>query len=97
MRKILSVVAVAALATLGQTAFVQSAFSQAMEKEMTGEVMNINTTTHMVTVGDTTMKWSMENSRGTKLDELSEGDQVKVVYSENQDGTNDIVDIQKAE
>ena len=67
----------------------------ALADEVSGKVQNIDTTTKMVTVGDTTLQWS-ENATGVKLDELKEGDEVKVMYEANQDGHNDIMEIMKA-
>jgi len=86
MRKMLGAVTAAALAL---TAGI------ALADEVSGKVQNIDTTTKMVTVGDKTLQWS-ENSTGVKLDELKEGDEVKVMYEANQDGHNDIMEIMKA-
>ena len=86
MRMLLGAVTAAALAL---TAGV------ALADEVSGKVQNIDTTTKMVTVGDKTFQWS-ENSTGVKLDELKEGDEVKVMYEANQDGHNDIMEIMKA-
>jgi len=90
MRKMLGAVTAAALALSAGFALAQG-----ME-EVTGKVENIDTTTKMVTVGDTALQWS-ENSTGVKLDELKEGDEVKVMYKSNTDGHNDITEIMKTE
>ena len=86
MRMLLGAVTAAAMAL---TAGV------ALADEVSGKVQNIDTTTKMVTVGDKTLQWS-ENATGVKLDELKEGDEVKVMYEANQDGHNDIMEIMKA-
>lgn len=85
MRKILGAVAAAAL-TLSA--------GVALAEEATGTVQSIDATTKMLTVGDKTFQWS-ENSTGVKLDELMEGDQVKIMYEANQDGHNDVMMIEK--
>jgi len=66
----------------------------ALADEASGEITNIDATTKMLTVGDKTFQWS-ENSTGVKLDELQEGDQVKIMYEANQDGHNDVMMIEK--
>jgi Cu/Ag efflux protein CusF len=88
MRMFLGAVTAAALAL---TAGI--ALAQAME-EVTGKIENIDATTKMVTVGDTALQWS-ENATGAKLDELKEGDEVKVKFKTNTDGHNDIMEIMK--
>ena len=85
MRTMLGAVVAAALAL---TAGV------ALADEATGTVQNIDSTTKMLTVGDKTFQWS-ENSTGVKLEELKEGDQVKIMYEANQDGHNDVMMISK--
>jgi len=85
MRKILGAVAAAAL-TLSA--------GVALAEEATGTVQSIDATTKMLTVGDKTFQWS-ENATGVKLDELMEGDQVKIMYEANQDGHNDVMMIEK--
>ena len=49
-----------------------------------------------VDVDDKPLQWS-ENSTGVKLDELKEGDKVKVMFEPNQDGHNDVMEIIKEE
>ena len=87
MRRILGAVAAAALAF---TAGV------ALADEASGEVQNIDTTMKTFTVGDKTFQWS-ENSTGVKLDEIEEGDKVKIMYEANQDGHNDVQELTKEE
>ena len=48
-------------------------------------------------MGDKTFQWSSSNSMGVKLEELKEGDQVKINFEPNQDGTNSVQSIEKAE
>jgi hypothetical protein len=64
--------------------------------EVSGEVQNIDATMKTFTVGDKTLQWS-ENSTGVKLDEIEEGDKVKVMFEANQDGHNDVMEIMKEE
>jgi hypothetical protein len=85
MRKMLGAVAAAAL-TL--TAGV------ALADEAAGTITNIDATTKMLTVGDKVFQWS-ENATGVKLEELKEGDAVKIMYEANQDGHNDVMMIEK--
>jgi hypothetical protein len=49
----------------------------------------------VLSVGDKTFL-GPRNSTGIKLDELEEGDQVKILYEPNQDGHNDVREIMKA-
>jgi hypothetical protein len=62
-----------------------------------GTIQSINQTTNRLTVGDKTFQWSSSNSMGVKLDELKEGDQIKINFEPNQDGTNSVQSIEKAE
>jgi Cu/Ag efflux protein CusF len=86
MRTILGAVTAAAL-TL--TAGV------ALADEATGTIQSIDQMTKMLTVGDKSFQWSSENSLGVKLEELQEGDQVKIMFEPNQDGTNSVQEITK--
>jgi hypothetical protein len=67
----------------------------ALADEATGTVQSIDQMTKMFTVGDKTFQWSSENSMGVKLEELQEGDQVKIMFQPNQDGTNTVQSITK--
>ncbi|HSA80982.1 MAG TPA: hypothetical protein VLE23_09170 [Geminicoccaceae bacterium] len=87
MKKILGAVAAAALAF---TAGV------ALADEVSGEVQTIDATMKTFTIDEETFQWS-ENSTGVKLDELKEGDKVKVMFEANQDGHNDVMEIMKEE
>jgi Cu/Ag efflux protein CusF len=87
MRMLLGAVTAAALA-------LSAGIALADVEEVSGKVQNIDATTKMVTVGDKTLQWS-ENATGVKLDELKEGDDVKVRFEANPDGHNDIMEIMK--
>ncbi len=86
MRKVMGLATVVALAF---TAGV------ALADEVSGKIQSIDTSMKTLTVGDKTLQWSSENSMGVKLDELKEGDQVKVMFEANQNGHNDVMEITK--
>jgi hypothetical protein len=66
----------------------------ALADEASGTITSIDAMTKMVTVGDKVFQLS-ENSTGVKLEELQEGDAVKIMYEANQDGHNDVMMIEK--
>ena len=68
----------------------------ALAEEASGEITNIDAATNMFTVGEKTFQWS-ENATGVKLEELQEGDKVKIMYEANQDGHNDVMMLEKEE
>jgi hypothetical protein len=86
MRRLLGIVTAAGLA-LGA--------GVALADEASGKIENIDLQGNKFKVGDQEFQWSSENSLGAKLDELKDGDQVKVMYEPNQDGTNDVMEIMK--
>jgi hypothetical protein len=67
----------------------------ALADETSGKIAKIDPIAKTLTVDEKTFQWSSENSMGVKLDELKEGDQVKIRYETNTDGTSDVVDIAK--
>ena len=69
----------------------------ALADEASGAIENIDTVKNTFQVGDKTFQYSSENTMGTKLDELKEGDTVKVMYDMNQDGTNTVTELTKEE
>jgi hypothetical protein len=83
---------------LGAVTAVALAFTAgvALAEEASGEITSIDTTTKMFTVGEKTFQWS-ENATGVKLEELEEGDMVKIMYEANQDGHNDVMMLEKEE
>jgi hypothetical protein len=88
MRKLVGAAAAAALLVLAQTASAD---------EATGEITDIDTVKNTFSVGDKTFQYSSENTMGAKLDEVEEGDTVKVMYDMNQDGTNTVTQLTKEE
>jgi hypothetical protein len=86
MRRLLGIVTAAGLA-LGA--------GVALADEASGKIENIDLQGNKFKVGDQEFQWSSENSLGAKLDELKDGDQVKVMYEPNSDGTNDVMEIMK--
>lgn len=88
MRRLVGVAAAAAVLVLAQTASAD---------EASGEITNIDTVKNTFSVGDKTFQWSSQNSMGTKLDEVEEGDAVKVMYDMNSDGTNTVTQLTKEE
>jgi hypothetical protein len=88
MRTILGAVTAAALTLAAGVALADVA---------EGTIQSIDQMTKMFTVGDKTFQWSSSNSMGVKLEELQEGDQVKINFEPNQDGTNSVQSIEKAE
>ena len=88
MRRLVGVAAAAAVLVPAQTASAD---------EASGEITNIDTVKNTFSVGDKTFQWSSQNSMGTKLDEVEEGDTVKVMYDMNSDGTNTVTQLSKEE
>jgi hypothetical protein len=90
MRRILGVGAAAALALMAGTAVAD---------EVTGAIENIDLTAMTFEVGGKTFAASPENTVGVKLDELMDGDEVKVVYTEETSGDDPInaMELMKAE
>jgi hypothetical protein len=90
MHKFLPVVAAAVLVTLVQAAHAG---------EVTGKVEHIDPARDTFIVGPKLLKWSEMNSQGVKLNELTEGQQVKVIYDDetSEDGKNIVVDMQRVE
>jgi len=67
----------------------------AVADEATGKIEKIDLTKNTFSVGDKNFQWSRENSLGAKLDELKDGDTVKVMYDMNQDGHNTVTQVTK--
>jgi len=67
------------------TALILSA-TLAHAASITGYVTNINSTQNRFAVGDTLFNAAANNTVGTPLDELKEGDKVTVTYSESTSG-----------
>lgn len=86
MRKFLPMIAAAVLVTLAQSAHAEI-------DEVSGKIHNIDLIRNTFSVGDKSFQWSSMNSMGVQLKQLEAGDQVKVVYDTNQDGTNDVMDM----
>jgi hypothetical protein len=86
MRRTLAISIAAALALMA---------GGALADEATGKIENIDLTASTLTVGEKTFQWSSQNSAGVKLEELKEGDQVKIMYETNRDGHNNVMDIRK--
>ena len=67
------------------TALVLSAML-AHADEITGYVTNVNTTQNRFAVGDTLFNAAPNNTVGTPLDEIKQGDKVSVTYSKSTSG-----------
>jgi hypothetical protein len=88
MRKLLAMVGAATLLALVQTADAG---------EATGKIESINTTANTFMVDGTLYQYSSSNTQGVKLNELKDGDTVRVMYEENQDGRRDVLALSKQE
>ncbi len=86
MRRMLGIAIVAAMA-LGA--------GVALADEVSGKIEGIDLQGNKFKIGDQEFQWSSSNSVGTKLEELKDGDQVKMMYEPNSDGTNDVQEITK--
>jgi len=69
----------------------------ALADEASGAIENIDTVKNTFQVGDKTFQYSSMNTMGAKLDELEEGDTVKIMYTPNTDGTNTVTSLSKEE
>ena len=68
----------------------------ALADEVSGKIEGIDLQGNKFKIGDQEFRrWSSSNSVGTKLEELKDGDQVKIMYEPNSDGTNDVQEITK--
>jgi hypothetical protein len=54
--------------------------------QITGYVKNVNTTKHTFMVGDTLFVAAPNNTAGTPLKDIKEGDKVKVFYQRSTEG-----------
>jgi hypothetical protein len=86
MRRIMGVVVASALAFMA---------GSVLADEVAGKIENIDLTKNTFQVGDKTFQWSSMNTLGVKLDELEDGEDVKVMYDMNADGTNTVTQLEK--
>jgi Cu/Ag efflux protein CusF len=84
------------LAILGTTALLAYAGGASAE-ETTGKIESIDMTMKTLTVDEETFQYSSSNTMGAKLEELEEGDTVKIMYESDHNGTNTVMEISKEE